>query len=133
MVSKPLTAQNRDAMSYRSCAQGVRVAQLPAGRLLNGVSDRASKLKLPNTDSFGKPFEATVVEAVWKRAVPSPDHPPLRVDPYGALIWREGYGNTSSKFGWEIAYRTPPARGGTDSVDNLQALQWENCRGNGRH
>ena len=84
-----------------------------------------------NTDASGKPFDDATVEAVWSKAPASSDHPPLRVDAHGALIWREGYGNTNSKFGWEIGYKKPPDRGGGDDVDNLQPLQWENNRRNG--
>ena len=58
------------------------------------------------------------------------EHPPLRVDPYGALIWKEGYGNINSRFGWEIGRRRP-TNGGGDDLDNLQPLQWENNRRNG--
>ena len=84
-----------------------------------------------NTDTAGKPFESTTVEAVWARAPVSSDHRPLRVDAYGALIWKEAYGNTNSKLGWEIGRRKPLARGGGDDLDNLQPLQWENNRRNG--
>ncbi len=85
----------------------------------------------PNTDASGKPFDEEIIEAVWNTARPSSDHPPLRVDAYGALIWREGYGNTSSKFGWEIGRKRPLARGGGDDLANLQPVQWENNRRNG--
>ena len=54
----------------------------------------------------------------------------MRVDAYGALIWRGGYGNTSSKFGWQIGYKSPLTQGGKDELENLQPLQWENSRRN---
>ena len=84
-----------------------------------------------NTNASGKPFDETIIEAVWSKATISSDHAPLRVDPYGALIWRGGYGNTNSRFGWEIAHKNPPSRGGGDDLENLQPLQWENNRRNG--
>ncbi len=86
-----------------------------------------------NTDASGKPFDETIIEAVWNKAPISPEHAPLREDVYGALIWRGGYGNTNSKLGWEIGYKTPLSRGGSDDLDNLQPLQWENNRRNGTH
>jgi hypothetical protein len=86
----------------------------------------------PNTDTSGKPFDEATVEAVWSRAPLSSDHPPMRVDAYGALIWRGGYGNTNSKFGWEIGHRRPLANGGADELENLQPLQWENYQSNGK-
>ncbi len=88
-------------------------------------------LSYTNRDSSGKPFDESVVEAVWNKAPVSPEHPPLRVDPYGALIWRGGYGNTNSRFGWEIGRKNPLANGSSDDLTNLQPLQWENARRNG--
>jgi hypothetical protein len=87
--------------------------------------------KQPNTDASGKPFDVAIIEAVWSKAAVSREHPPLRLDPYGALIWKEGYGNTNSRFGWEIGHRKPLDNGGGDDLDNLQPLQWENNRFNG--
>ena len=34
------------------------------------------------------------------------------------------YGDTSSDYGWEIDHIKPVARGGTDNLNNLQALYW---------
>jgi hypothetical protein len=84
-----------------------------------------------NTDATGKPFDETIVEAVWSKAPVSSEHPPLRVDAYGALIWRGGFGNSNSKFGWEIGHKRPLANGEADAVENLQPLQWQNNRRNG--
>ena len=87
--------------------------------------------KNPNLDSSGTPYDEALIEAVWNKAPLSKDHPPLRLDPYGSLMWRGGYGNTNSRLGWEIGYKTPPSRGGHDVLENLQPLQWENSRRNG--
>ena len=82
----------------------------------------------PSTDATGKPFDETIIEAVWNRAPISSERPPMRVDAYGALIWRQAYGNTNSKFGWQIGRKTPLSKGGKDDLENLQPLQWENNR-----
>jgi 5-methylcytosine-specific restriction endonuclease McrA len=87
--------------------------------------------RLLNTNAAGKPFDETIIEAVWRKATISSEHPPLRVDAYGALIWRGGYGNTNSKFGWEIGHKNPLSNGGSDDLENLQPLQWENNRHHG--
>jgi hypothetical protein len=84
-----------------------------------------------NTDASGKPFDEATVEAVWIKASISSEHPPLRVDAYGALIWRGGYGNANSRLGWEIGHKNPLANGGRDELENLQPLQWQNNRRNG--
>jgi hypothetical protein len=96
---------------------------------MNGPGD--SMFRPPNTDRAGQPFDEATVEAVWNKASISREHSPMRVDPYGALIWKGGYGNTSSKFGWEIGRRKSLAKGGGDDLDNLVPLQWENNRRNG--
>jgi hypothetical protein len=86
--------------------------------------------KQPSTNAAGKPFDAAIVEVVWNKAAPSNEHPPLRVDALGALIWKEGYGNTNSRFGWEIGRRRPLSKGGGDELENHEPLQWENNRRN---
>jgi hypothetical protein len=85
-----------------------------------------------NTDTSGKPFDAANIEQVWSRAPLSSDHPPLRVDAFGALIWKEGFGNTNSRFGWDIGYKRPLGNGEQDDLENLQPVQWENNRRNGQ-
>jgi hypothetical protein len=84
-----------------------------------------------NTDASGKLFDEKIVEAVWTKAPISCEHPPLRVDVYGALIWRGGYGNINSRLGWEIGRKRPIPNGGGDELENLQPLQWQNNRRNG--
>lgn len=107
------------------------MAQPHEARRPGSGPDSSSMIDQQKTRVVTKAFDEATIEAVWNGAAISSEHPPLRVDPYGALIWRGGYRNTSSKFGWEIGYRTSPSRGGTDDVANLQALQWENFRLNG--
>jgi len=84
-----------------------------------------------NTDTLGKPFDAATIEKVWSKASISSEHSPLRVDAFGALIWKEGYGNMNSRLGWEIAHQEPLTNGGGDELNNLVPLQWENNRRNG--
>lgn len=79
-----------------------------------------------NTNVLGEPFDAAIVDAVWEKAEPSERHRPLRLDCFGALIWKAAYGNANSKFGWEIDHLNPVAAGGGDELENLQPLQWEN-------
>jgi hypothetical protein len=89
--------------------------------------------KHSNTDASGKAFDEAIVEAVWSKARISSEHPPLRLDAYGALIWRGGYGNSNSKFGWEIGHKKSIPNGAGDELDNLEPLQWQNNRRNGDH
>ena len=81
-----------------------------------------------STNASGKPFDAAIIEAVWNKAEPSTQHPPLRLDAGRALIWKEGYSNTNSKFGWVIGRRRPLSQGGGDELENLEPVQWENYR-----
>jgi hypothetical protein len=85
-------------------------------------------VRFSNTTVSGRPFDAATIEAVWNKAEISREHAPLRVDAFGSLMWKEGYGNTNCKLGWEIDHKRPVALGGGDDLDNLRALQWENNR-----
>ncbi len=81
-----------------------------------------------NTDVNGNPFAPAVVQAVWDKTESNPEHAPLKMDAFGNLIWRQAFGNTSSKLGWEIHHRLPVEQGGGDDLDNLEAVQWDNHR-----
>jgi hypothetical protein len=56
---------------------------------------------------------------------------PVKLDPCGAAIVWSDFGDTTAETGWEIDHIIPVAHGGTDDLDNLQALQWENNRAKG--
>ena len=91
-------------------------------------------MRLYNTDSKGNAFRLDVIDAVWKKArtVPGADPEKIRKDPCGAWIEKEKFGKAAHKStGWEIDHILPVERGGTDRLNNLQALQWENNRQKG--
>jgi hypothetical protein len=81
------------------------------------------------TNQAGGSFDATTVEAVWKKGKAVSDDPDKwRKDSCGAWINRANHGDTSSPYGWEIDHIDPVANGGSDDLDNLQPLQWSNNR-----
>lgn len=84
----------------------------------------------PGTRRNGTQFSELEKESIWRKGaiVAGYDQNVFRKDACGAWMRKDRYGDTSSKFGWEIDHKQPVSRGGSDDLWNLQPLQWENNR-----
>lgn len=62
-------------------------------------------------------------DAVWELAkkIRGKDPDLYRRDPYGNEMYKPSYGKDSKK-GWVIDHIKPVSKGGTDDLDNLQAM-----------
>jgi len=80
-----------------------------------------------NTDSRGRPFSPEVIAAVWAKSQRIPGYALHRKDMCGARIAKTEFGR-ETEHGWEVDHVKPVSKGGTDSLDNLQPLHWENNR-----
>lgn len=47
-----------------------------------------------------------------------------RTDKCGNVIYKSSYGKRC-KYGWEIDHSKPMSKGGTNHLNNLQAMQWK--------
>jgi 5-methylcytosine-specific restriction endonuclease McrA len=84
----------------------------------------------PNTMISGRQFDAKTVEMVWAKAQPELWFIYFKKDSCGATIKKDEFGKMT-QFGWEIDHIVPAVKGGTDDIDNLQPLHWENNRKKG--
>ena len=85
-----------------------------------------------NTNKEGRGFSEKTVQQVWEKAarIPHETSGRVRLDACGSIIDWNKYG-AKSNTGWEIDHIQPVAKGGSDILENLQPLQWENNRAKG--
>lgn len=83
-----------------------------------------------NKNLLNESFNKSTEQSVWEkgRVIPNFDANIWRWDSCGKVIKRNEYGNINSENGWEIDHIKPKAKGGTDDLNNLQPMQWENNR-----
>ena len=78
-------------------------------------------------------FDEATIQKVWEKGTVVPGNDPnvFRKDRCGAWMQRTQHGVTSHKYGWEVDHIKPSSKGGSDHIDNLQPLYWENNRHKG--
>jgi hypothetical protein len=86
----------------------------------------------PGTTIAGEVFDRATIQKVWVKAKQELWFTYYKRDTCGALIRKDDYGSETA-YGWEIDHIKPVSQGGTDDLDNLQPLHWENNRHKGEN
>ena len=76
-----------------------------------------------NTTVTDCAFDERIIDAVWNKAQAIKEKDPAEYisDILSNTIYRGSYGKQTI-MGWEIDHIKPVSKGGTDDLDNLQAL-----------
>lgn len=73
-------------------------------------------------------IDEKLIEKVWDQGkeILGVNPSMFRKDYAGAMIMRSAYGRRDFPMGWEIDHLIPRSKGGTDELENLMPIQWEN-------
>ena len=72
------------------------------------------------------------LDKIWEKGTPVRGKNPnlYRKDVNGDTMYKSSYCKTSP-MGWEVDHKNPKANGGSDSMRNLQPMQWKGNREKG--
>lgn len=91
-------------------------------------SDDVRYMNLNGSFNAPSPFPEEIIRLVWSKAPADKTKDPgtWRRDHFGRYIRKNDFGNRKSRFGWVIDFIIPAVFGGTNSIENLRPLNWQN-------
>ncbi len=70
-------------------------------------------------------YSPLIIGEVWEKGKKEFGFFFFKRDSFGKIIAKHEYGKRT-QYGWEIVHRVPLSEGGTDEIENLIPVHWEN-------
>lgn len=72
-------------------------------------------------------YSSLVIGEVWEKGKKEFGFVFFKRDRFGKIIAKHEYGKRT-QYGWEIVHQIPLSEGGTDGIENLIPVHWENAQ-----
>ncbi|MCG3147231.1 MAG: hypothetical protein PCFJNLEI_00669 [Verrucomicrobiae bacterium] len=127
-IHRVLASGNQTAIAVKIADLKDNLRDLEEGHKKDKYLFALDLLEQAKAQQAGETLDEDLVKQVWKKGAVLPGHDPnkVRKDKCGAWMVFTEHDNRESEFGWEIDRVTSNDHGGSDALNNLRPVHWEN-------